>query len=703
MKKALGRILALSLSVVAMAGIYANAHIPVSAVGYSEMKVGADSGVADDCVWSLDNNGVLTVSGNGVFDFPKEIERSNVKEVIIQHGVSGIDRYTFYSCENLFKVSISDSVEEIGEYAFANCPKLMTITVSPDNPVYDSRNNCNAIIQTNLNQLKFGCANTIIPSTVTSIGKQAFIGCSGLKKIEIPDNIKSIGQAAFSSCYGLTSVELPNNLSSIEKNTFDRCSSLTDISIPNSVTFIGRGAFSECQSLETIHIPSSVVQIEAYAFSSCEELQEISGGNGLRLLEADAFYNTAWWSDRSDGLVYFGNVAYQYKGECPQTVEVRKGTVSIADEAFEYQENLQTIQLSDELAYIGTRAFYECENLKSVSIPNTVTSIGTYAFYGCKNLNSVTGCSGLCEIGDYVFEETLWREQLPEGLNCLGKVAYLYKGDCPPVINISDGTVSIADNAFADQPNLKEVCIPDTVRNIGSSAFSGCKNLSQVSIGDEIDRIGSSAFYECPCIEYENGIGYIGRYACDCNTKEIEPNKTELTFREDTIGIADRAFSAKFYLTSYNDGRSNAIEKVAFPDGIRFIGQEAFQSNIALTEYYLPNSIQRIGVFAFFNKGGIGVIHSYSGSYAEKVCMRDGYTFEPIAEIIVLGDADNDGKVEVKDRVYLTRYLANWAGYENVNVNAADVNQDNQVNTKDRIILSRHLANWKGYESLPLK
>ena len=121
------------------------------------------------------------------------------------------------------------------------------------NTVYDSRDNCNAIIETTSNTLILGCKTTIIPNSVTSIGSYAFVGCSGLTSVTIPNSVTSIGQVAFYGCRGLTSVTIPNSVTSIGGSAFSYCSGLTSVTIPNSVTSIGSYAFVGCSGLTEIY------------------------------------------------------------------------------------------------------------------------------------------------------------------------------------------------------------------------------------------------------------------------------------------------------------------------------------------------------------------------------------------------------------------------------------------------------------------
>ena len=166
--------------------------------------------------------------------------------ITIPNSVTNIGVDAFAGCWSLTSIIIPNSVTNIGNNVFFGCSCLTSIKVENGNSKYDSRNNCNAIIETASNTLIAGCQNTVIPNSVTSIGSYAFGGCRNLTSITIPDSVTSIGSYAFDSCYGLTSITIPNSVTSIGNSAFQYCSGLTSITIPNSVTSIGNSTFSEC-------------------------------------------------------------------------------------------------------------------------------------------------------------------------------------------------------------------------------------------------------------------------------------------------------------------------------------------------------------------------------------------------------------------------------------------------------------------------
>ncbi len=268
------------------------------------------------------------------------------------YSVTSIGEYAFYGCDGLTSITIPNSVTSIGFYAFGQCSSLRSITipnsvtsigptfisntdiifegctslasivVEPGNTIYDSRENCNAIIETATNTLVNGCKNTTIPNSVTTIAMNAFSGCAGLTNIEIPNSVTSIEDYAFHLCSGLTNIEIPNSVTSIGENAFYGCAGLTNIAvedgnsiydsrencnaiietatntlvqgckntiIPNSITCIGEAAFGAQTSLTNINIPNSVTHIGWAAFTYCTALTNIKIPNSVTSIEKYAF------------------------------------------------------------------------------------------------------------------------------------------------------------------------------------------------------------------------------------------------------------------------------------------------------------------------------------------------------------------------------------------------------------------------------
>ena len=201
---------------------------------------------------------------------------TGLTSIVIPISVSSIGSYVFSCCSGLTSIEIPSSVTSIGDSPFLGCTGLASIIVDKNNQVYDSRNNCNAIIETATNKLLCGCKNTTIPDDVTIIRNQAFEGCTGLNSINIPNKVTSIERSAFSGCSGLTSITIPSSVILIDDFAFSGCIVLPSITIPSSVTSIGALAFSGCWGLKSMEILSNDTSIGWSAFQECTELRSVT-------------------------------------------------------------------------------------------------------------------------------------------------------------------------------------------------------------------------------------------------------------------------------------------------------------------------------------------------------------------------------------------------------------------------------------------
>ena len=335
-----------------------------------------------------------------------------------------------------------------------------------------------------------------IPNSVTSIGNDTFYYCSGLTSVTIPNSITSIGDLAFYRCSGLTSVTIPNSVTSIGDSAFYRCSGLTSVTIPNSVTSIGYSVFGGCTGLTTMTIPNSVTSIGKYAFRSCSGLTSVTIPNSVTSIGYEAFRGC---SGLTSVTVDKNNGTYDSRDNCNAIIETSTNKLIAG---------CKNTTIPNSVTTIGTSAFSDCSGLTSVTIPNSVTSIGDRAFSGCSGLTSVTvdknngtydsrdNCNAIIETSTNKLIVGCNNTIIPNSVTAIGEHAFEYCSKLTSV-TIPNYVTSIGDGAFALCSGLTSVTIPNSVTSIGESAFDQCSSLTSVTIGNSVTSIGKYAFYFC--------------------------------------------------------------------------------------------------------------------------------------------------------------------------------------------------------------
>lgn len=310
----------------------------------------------------------------------------------IPNSVTNISARAFEGCSGLSSLYIPSSVTELSFNPFPGCTGLEEIIVDAENPVYDSRNNCNAIMHTLSSELVAGCRNTIIPNSTVSIGVNAFSDCITLTDVTIPNSVSEIQSGAFYGCVGLMSIDLPNSVTFIDDMAFSNCG-ISTIYIPSSVTHIGENPFFYCLSLEEITVdPFNTV------YDSRNNCNAIINTTTLELVSGCK--NTVM----PDNITAIGRWAFAY---ClTGTLTIPQSVVSIGAYAFLGCNGLTgLLNIPNSVTAIGTQAFSYCTGFTgSLIIPNHVTTIGNYAFEDCSGFDGtlVIG-SSVSKIGDRAF------------------------------------------------------------------------------------------------------------------------------------------------------------------------------------------------------------------------------------------------------------------------------------------------------------
>lgn len=282
----------------------------------------------------------------------------NLTSITFPESLELIEHRAFWTCNGLTSITIPKSVWHINQQAFGYCYNLRTISVDSENVHYDSRDNCNAIIDSYANTIIRGTAQTVIPESVKGIGDFAFSGCLSMKSFNIPEGVSSIGSYAFCQCNNLVSVN-----------------------IPQSVNIIGEYAFYNCNNLTSVELPQNVAEIKDYTFAYCEKLLSVSF---------------------PDGLMSIGNSAFSYCSSL-KSIAMPNSVERVGSKAFLYCLELETLFISESLDTIGDFAFRQNQRIKEVIIPNSVTHIGVGSFFNCLSLQTLTIGKNVKTLADEAF------------------------------------------------------------------------------------------------------------------------------------------------------------------------------------------------------------------------------------------------------------------------------------------------------------
>jgi hypothetical protein len=203
--------------------------------------------------------------------------------------VSSIGLCAINGCNGLTSLVIPKSVTVIEKDNFELCEQLASLVVEQGNPMFDSRDNCNAIIVTATNTLVHGCNSSSIPEGIEVIADSAFSQRRNLSHISIPDSVVYLGEFAFLGCYSLESEIKLQGIHQVTRSCFDGCSSLKKVSIGSGIESVESGAFAGCSLLDEVVITEGAKYIGTWAFADCPNLASVSLPKSIERIEPTAF------------------------------------------------------------------------------------------------------------------------------------------------------------------------------------------------------------------------------------------------------------------------------------------------------------------------------------------------------------------------------------------------------------------------------
>jgi hypothetical protein len=544
-------------------------------------------------------------------------------------------------------------VLNIGLRAFDSCEILKRISVDKENKIFDSRNDCNAIIETKTNTLIVGCQNTIIPNNVNCIGEWAFSGCNKLSAINIPESVLSINEGAFSGCSGLSTIELPKGLKElgrrvfsnsgiesviipdgievISESLFNYCRRLTSVTLPNSVTTIDNSAFQNCRPLSFISMSDKVIAIGDWAFACCSSLPSIMLSNSVQTVGKGAFYNceslkTIFIPLHSKQkfeqlLPDYKDIIVEQDEDANLSTEVTKEDLANAwvdNYGAKYSEDWKRLLKGPntkvvESMIVNNQNFKKADMWVSDLVINKKTGKPTYwcSFDSFEDGVLLFLCKSIWENLSIVNQDTVW-EVLSKG-NYIIREAHdpetnkwlMNEYNCPIMMispmsemaHQSWGSNNI-EHYYKELSDVTDYAIKEGTECICDSAFKECYSLKKLIIPSSVRKISESSFVGCvklkSIIVDDNNKIYDSRNNCNAiiesNSNTIILGCSSTIIPESVTSIGDSAFFSCMDL-----------ETISIPDSVEKIGYAAFPGCDSLKSIIIPSSVNEIGNAAFLN------------------------------------------------------------------------------------------------------
>ncbi|MBR3871441.1 MAG: leucine-rich repeat domain-containing protein [Paludibacteraceae bacterium] len=513
-------------------------------------------------------------------------------------------------------------IEKIGNQIFMGCKNLTEIKVDENNEYYDSRDNCNAIVETKTNTLIMGCNASTIPNTVTTIGRFAFQGCENLTIEHLPTNVINVGSNSFDgtplcpytstpqegafyidhilyryytsnpetattltvkegtlgiaeyACAGIkfSSLTLPTSLKCIENGAFTD-TQLATLSLPNSLEYIGENAFSN-NNIIVITIPENVKTIGAGAFY----------GNAIN---QQIYFNAINCDTPKDSENYIRSTVFDREVE---SFVFGNKVEKISNSLCEGMYNLTQITIPNSVKEIHDNAF-EYTYLSSITIPENVSKIGNNVFVGCYDLTTVNWNAKYCtripsqnEYGEDevypLFMSTYTYDENPDETYLVGAKNIIFGSE---VENIPASLVQFNEL-------VTEITIPSSVKSIEKYAFAENYSLNTVNLPASVESIHPTAFYNTPWANAKYDAAPDGPYYIGTTLVEYKgemPENTVVDVKEGTTTIAEYALS-----------HPNLV-RVTLPESLKEIGENAFYGS-GVESITIPENVENIGANAFW-------------------------------------------------------------------------------------------------------
>ena len=485
----------------------------------------------------------------------------NISSITLPNNVRHIGTEAFGYCDPLSShIVIPASVTSMGTNPFAGCYNIPSILVDSNNTVYDSREDCNAVIETATNKLIVGCKNTVIPSSIKIIDDFAFDECEDLISITIPENVTHIGFAAFDHC-GFTSLIIPDSITTIGQHAFQGCKRLQSLVLGKSITLIEGEAFGDLKELKQIQIKAPVppsigssvfdnvnrgipvyvpdTSVAAYQadpewgrFTNITAQSQVphgTCGNHLNWIIVDSVL-TIIGTGAIDDFASPEDVPWSEYTSMIDSVSIDVGVTSIGQNAFNGCTGLTTLYLSENIATIGQSAFSGCSQLQEMQLDAVVPpTISNLTFSGVSNIPvhvpylsvsaykadenwNVFNIIGQNPTANGILSDNMTWTLEDSVLTISGKGAmptFNSVEDVPwnaynPIVirvNMNDSITTIGNYTFNECGILDSIHLPSMLTMMGEKSFYGCSSLTSINIPDSVISIGKEAFNGCSSLD----------------------------------------------------------------------------------------------------------------------------------------------------------------------------------------------------------
>ena len=544
-------------------------------------------------------------------------------------GIKSIEAYAFGYCDNLTSLYIPGCLTDISAAAFSYSRNITSIVVAADHPKYDSRGNCNAIIDSENDALIVGCVNTVIPNDVKKVG--GFYGCKNLTSITIPDGVIEVG--GFRGCSGLTTITIPESVETIEDRAFSGCTSLTDfychIKEPPYVELFESNAIANA----TLHVPASSIDAYCQAYS-WKGFGNFATLEGTQIEVQEVEINGIKYQIAINAKVIY-NSTNKYTGDImiPSTISVNGksySVTSIGENAFSGCTGLTSVSIPSSVTRIGRSAFYSCSALTSISLPSGLSQIFDDTFYGCSKLSSIAIPYNVTTIGESAFYDCSGLQSVTIGRSVRSieekafyrcfNLSNIYISDLSAwcSIDFSSGShpfnsssgSSLSHHIFLNGTEIKSLTIPSSITSIKNLTFYRCDGITSITIPSSVTSIGREAFSYCSgltSINIPRSVTSVGDYALSYCT-----SLSSVSIPNSITNISDGTFK-----------NCTALTSITIPNSVTIIGKVAINTCTSLTSITIPSSVTSIGDYAFaYNTNLTSVI-----SEIEEPCNITNQTF----------------------------------------------------------------------------